>query len=125
MEYKKIAIVGSRTYSERLDIFCQKFFDEISRSSNIMIVSGGAKGADSMAELLAENYQLPFVKFPAQWDVHGKSAGFKRNAQIAEFSDMCVAFWDMKSKGTANTISLFQKLNKVVRIVDITRKDNN
>ena len=41
---------------------------------------------------------------PADWDLDGKSAGFKRNVKMAEYADALVAFWDGESKGTKHMI---------------------
>jgi len=70
------------------------------------IVSGTAKGADSLGERFANEYSLDIKRFPADWDKYGKSAGYIRNKQMAEYADGCVIFWDGKSKGTNHMINL-------------------
>lgn len=56
------------------------------------IVSGGAKGTDSLAEIYAEKYQLPLVVFKPDWQEYGRGAGIVRNREIIEAADIVVAF---------------------------------
>ena len=68
------------------------------------VISGGAKGADSLGEQFAKEFGYGRTIFLPQWDKYGKSAGFRRNQQIVDACDMVLAFWDGKSRGTADTI---------------------
>lgn len=68
------------------------------------IVSGGAIGADRLGEMYAKECDYNLKIFKANWDEHGKAAGPIRNKEMAEYSDMLIAFWDGKSKGTKNMI---------------------
>jgi hypothetical protein len=74
--------------------------------SNIEIVSGGAKGVDAMAEQFAQERNIPVKIFPADWKAYGRAAGRTRNAQMAEYGTMLIAFWDGKSPGTKSMIQL-------------------
>lgn len=106
----KVAIVGSRSFSDYdeflrlLGRFDRHDFDEI--------VSGGASGADSLAERFANFWKIPFRKVKPNWGKHGRSAGFQRDAIIISSVDMVIAFWDGKSKGTENDIELSRKFRK-------------
>jgi len=71
----------------------------------IEIVSGAAKGADTLGLKLAEMYGMPTKQFPADWDSYGKAAGPLRNREMAGYADALVAFWDGKSRGTKNMIT--------------------
>jgi len=73
------------------------------------IISGTAKGADKLGEQWAIANNVPLEKYPAKWDKYGKSAGYKRNAQMAEAAEALVALWDGKSKGTSHMIDLAKK----------------
>jgi hypothetical protein len=57
------------------------------------------------------------LHFPPDWKKYGKSAGYRRNKEMAEVADALVAFWDGKSKGTANMIDLMRKAGKPLKIV--------
>jgi len=109
-----IAIVGSRTFTD-YDLLLstiQKFKDEIDT-----IVSGGAAGADSLGKRFADYWQIASIIFPADWNKYGKSAGFRRNQHIVDYSDMVVAFWDGESKGTKDTIEKARVAKKPTFIV--------
>ena len=73
------------------------------------IISGGARGADRLGERWAEQMGLPLEIYPADWDKHGKSAGHKRNAEMAEVADALIALWDGQSRGTAGMIDLARR----------------
>ena len=71
-------------------------------------VCGKAKGADTLGEKFALKYGINIKYFPADWNKYGKSAGYKRNVEMAEYAKedngILVAFWDRKSKGTKHMI---------------------
>jgi len=81
------------------------------------IVSGTAGGADRLGERYAKDHNLECIRMPANWDLHGKSAGYRRNEQMACIADACVCFWDGKSRGTTHMIDLAKKKGLHVRVV--------
>lgn len=56
-------------------------------------------------------------QFPADWEKLGKKAGMVRNRLMAVAGDRLIAFWDGKSKGTANMIRLMHDLEKPYIVV--------
>jgi predicted Rossmann fold nucleotide-binding protein DprA/Smf involved in DNA uptake len=80
------------------------------------VVCGGAKGVDSIGEEWALIYGLPVVKFPADWNKYGLSAGPRRNRQMAEYAEALVAVWDGKSPGTKNMIDVARELGLTVYV---------
>jgi len=70
-----LAIVGSRTVTDME--FLKNIMKEIPEPS--MIISGGALGADSLAQNYAKKKGLPIKIIYPNWDLHKKAAGFKRN----------------------------------------------
>lgn len=109
-----VAIVGSRTFTD-YNLLCNSISNMINTGLKIgQIVSGGAKGADSLAERFSREHNIPLQVFRANWNIFGKSAGFKRNVDIVKNSDLVLAFWDGKSNGTKHTINLAHKLKKKV-----------
>lgn len=80
------------------------------------IVSGAARGVDTFAIEIGDQYKIPVKTFPADWDTHGKQAGYLRNAEMAEYADALIAIWDGKSPGTKMMIDLAQKKGRPVEI---------
>lgn len=114
----KIAIIGSRTFNN-YELLRQSL-DEFSFEANAdisLIVSGGAKGADSLGERYAQENDIETLIFLPDWKKHGKGAGFVRNQLIIDNSDFVIAFWDGKSKGTLSSINIAKKQKKGIRIV--------
>jgi hypothetical protein len=70
-----------------------------------------------LAATYAEEHRIPLIVFEADWNKHGKRAGFIRNTDIVMESDMIVAFWDGKSRGTADTIAKAKTLKKPTLII--------
>ena len=108
----KTAIIGSRTFNDYA-FMCKKLQD-----FNITeVISGGAKGADTLAEAYAIQFEIPLTVFLPNWNKHGKSAGFVRNKEIVEHAEVVVAFWDGYSKGTEHSINIARAMKKVVHII--------
>ncbi len=76
------------------------------------IVSGGAAGVDTFGEQWAYEANVDVKRFPAQWHKYGRSAGHRRNADMARYADRLIAFWDGQSKGTENMIRIMVDLKK-------------
>jgi len=114
----KLLIAGSRTvtdyakYKPLLYKFCCD--NEVEG-----IISGGARGADTIAKFFAEDTHLPFVEIKPEWDKLGKRAGFVRNQFLVDYCDQAILLWDGVSKGTAHTISLLKKTNKPYIIIEV------
>ena len=88
------------------------------KDHDVSIVSGMARGADALGAKFARANGVQLYEFPADWDKHGKRAGFMRNEQMGNFADGLVAFWDGKSKGTKHMIDFMQcSVAKPVHIV--------
>ena len=77
----------------------------------LTLICGMARGADLTAYKLFREVGLPVEMYPANWDEHGKQAGFIRNTQMADVADMLIAFWDGESRGTAHMIDTARKRN--------------
>ncbi|MDO4173503.1 MAG: SLOG family protein [Eubacteriales bacterium] len=96
----RVAIVGSRSISMDalpiLDQFMPKGVSEI--------VSGGAEGADQLAEAYARRNHLPCKVFRPDYERYHKSAPLQRNRSLIQYSDYVLVLWDGKSRGSANVI---------------------
>ncbi len=78
------------------------------------IVSGTANGVDKCGEKYAKEAGIKIAYFPADWDRFGKSAGHKRNAQMAEYGDHLLLIWDGQSRGSAGMKAIMERLGKPV-----------
>lgn len=109
----RITIGGCRYYNDydEFKSFVLECTKEICKKE-IVILSGHCSGADMMAEKYALEAGLGVEVYRAEWKRFGKAAGPKRNREMVEKSDMVIAFWDGKSKGTKNLIDVAKKLNK-------------
>lgn len=109
----KVIIAGSRSFDDydTLEEVCKEILAEYWDHRNIVIISGGAAGADYQGEVFAYQNQLSLSTFKAQWKQYGKVAGHLRNEVMAKEADMLIAFWDGASKGTENMIKLARKHN--------------
>lgn len=88
-------------------------------SSHPTVVSGGARGADRLGEKYAVENDLKLRQFPAEWDTYGKSAGYRRNVQMADYAEALLAFWDGESKGTKHMIDIALDKGLLVKVVRI------
>lgn len=113
----KLAIVGSRSWTDAekiekaiFDFWMNNQIDE----SDLIIVSGGARGADKIAENWADANGVPKIIHLPDWDKYGKSAGFVRNKLIVQDCDVLICFWDGTSKGCMNSVKVAKELGKKV-----------
>ena len=112
----KLIVAGSRGFTDKRRVF--EALDKLYKKRiDLEIVSGLAKGPDTYGKEWAEKNEVPLHKFPADWDRFGKSAGYKRNEEMAKFGDALAAFYDGKSKGTMHMINLAKKHGLKVAII--------
>ena len=119
MDKFRVIIFGSRDFNdyEMLELNCNYYFKN--KFPNIEIVSGKAKGADTLGERYAENYNLDVKEFPADWDLHGKSAGYIRNKEMGNYADAGIGFHMNNSRGTQYMINILKDLGKPVRVIKL------
>jgi predicted Rossmann fold nucleotide-binding protein DprA/Smf involved in DNA uptake len=111
----KLAVIGSRKFTN--EALLRHHLDEL-RPQLEAIVSGGARGADQMAERWAKDHGIETVIFLPDYDKFGRSAPLQRNHLIVAESDAVLAFLEGESRGTRYTIKVAEKANKPVTIVD-------
>ena len=131
----RVGIVGSRKYTNKKKIKDLIFELKQKPDTDVEIVSGGQRdGADGYAKKFALELDMKYVEFPPahyNWNMHCKLSAteynkpyyvtnyFKRNKQIAEYSDILVAFIPdgIESRGTMNTVEYARKNKKVIKII--------
>jgi len=70
------------------------------------VICGMARGVDSLGERWANESGVPVEYYPADWDRHGKRAGYVRNEEMADNADALIAIWDGESPGTESMIDI-------------------
>lgn len=114
----KLAIVGSRILEETdenlviLTEIVRRNIDNITE-----IVSGGARGADTLAQKFAEQEKIPMRVFPADWARFGKGAGPRRNQEIVDHCDKLLAFYvnEKNSTGTKDSVRRAKRVDKLLK----------
>jgi hypothetical protein len=112
----RLAIVGSRDFHNYT--YLENLLEPIKESIE-WIISGGAKGVDSLAEKYAARNFIPFLLFPANWEKYGKRAGFMRNQQIVDAADHMIALPTLESKGTRDSIRRAEVKGIPVQVFEI------
>lgn len=86
----------------------------------VTIISGCAPGADTLAIEYAERYNCNVKKFPANWSLHGKSAGPKRNQQMIDEGNPRLAIAFEGGAGTKDMVDRCRKNNIPIIMVKTT-----
>lgn len=111
----RIIIAGTRTFDDYglLEKEVSRTINRYDRDKGLIkIISGGAKGADTLGERFAKEKGYEIKRFLPDWECFGKKAGYLRNAEMACYSGddgnegVLIAFWDGESKGTKLMIDL-------------------
>lgn len=125
----KIAIIGSRLFNN-YEYMCNKISESFKEQNILMtditeIISGGAMGADKLAEKFADDNNIfkriikPDYKNPEMIKKYGKErwgkiAPLERNGDIIKLCDIVIAFPFSESNGTLDAIKKAKQLNKTV-----------
>ena len=109
----KVAVIGSRGLEvDHLEAYLPEDTTEI--------VSGGARGIDTCARNYAQLHGLKLTEFLPEYDKYGRGAPLRRNITIIEYSDLVLAFWDGRSRGTKYVIDNCKKQNTPVVVYRLT-----
>lgn len=91
--------------------------DRSLKKETLVIIQGGAKGADFLAKAWADWCGLEWEEYPADWKAHGKAAGHIRNAQMLEEGkpDLVVAL-----RGGVGTADMVRRAKKAgVEVIEV------
>jgi len=113
----KVIVAGSREFVD-YNLLEYKLDKLLINKSDVCIISGGARGADTLGDRYSKEHDMHLLIFKAGWDRYGKSAGYKRNTLMAKQADACVVFWDGKSKGSKHMIDIAKEFKIPVRVVE-------
>lgn len=109
----KVAVVGSRTVDERYyELLCSK----IPQGTSV-IISGGAKGADALAKIYAEENELEYIEFKPNYEKYGRAATIRRNKQIVSLADYVLVLWDGQSRGSSFVMKYCLKTHTPLKVL--------
>ena len=111
----KVLIVGSRSI-DAFDI-SSLVPDKVS-----LIISGGAKGIDTLAEKYADEHKISKLILLPQYSRYGKAAPIKRNQTMVDIADIIIIVWDGQSHGTKHTRQYAESKNKKVVLITVPEK---
>jgi hypothetical protein len=113
----RVIVAGSRSFMDGK--FMARSLDKLLArlDSGTVIVSGGARGADTLGEQYAADRGLGMMREPADWDRYGRAAGMIRNQHMSFLSSHLVAFWNGASPGTRAMIEIARSDRLQVRVV--------
>ena len=114
--FMKILIAGSRSIeSFQLEEYIP---DEVE-----LIISGGAKGVDTLAEQYADKHKISKLILRPDYKRYGKAAPLIRNKKMIELADTVIVIWDGESRGTKFTIDYAKSIGKEVIQINTNNKD--
>jgi len=111
----KIGIVGNREGWIYWQV--QDTLKELGLYKSDVIVSGGAKGIDIMAQWIAKEIGAQLIIFYPDPKKPSPQRYFDRNKRIVLESDIVVAFDRKEHSGTLNTINYAKEIKKPLIIV--------
>lgn len=108
----KIAVIGGREFTD--EKLMNRILTDFVKPED-EIISGGAKGADSMAEKWSKEHNIKFQAFKPEANQEYYFA--KRNSEVADACDILIAFPDKNSHGTYHTVGLAIGYKKRVIVI--------
>lgn len=113
----KLIVAGSRGFKNQ-DLIWERLSTLTKDHIDLTIISGTAQGADRIGELWAIRHNVPLIRMPAHWNLHGRRAGYIRNEEMAKIATHCLCFWDLKSPGTKHMIDIARRYGLPTQIID-------
>lgn len=114
---RRILVTGSRDWERRGVI--EYALKEHAQPGDVLVSGHAPHGADRMAEEYWSARGGAVETWPADWETHGRRAGFVRNAEmVLSGVDVCLAFIRNGSRGASMTADYAEKSGvPVVRYV--------
>ena len=113
----RVLVCGGRDFND-YDLL-ESVLDTISSEVGVFqIISGCAKGADTLAIQYANKHEYPLREFPADWDKHGKAAGPIRNKQMLDEGRPNIVIAFPGGRGTADMVNRSKKVG--IEVIEIS-----
>lgn len=121
----RLGIVGSRTFPA---LIVERYVDQL--APDTVVITGGwmaykgypcveaTPGVDRIAWRAAEKKGLVTVLCTGSSTLMENKAGLQRNPTIVNLSEYIVAFWDLKSRGTMDTLRHCQAQQRSVLCIN-------
>ena len=109
----RVAIIGSRSIVLKQERDILAYLPE----QTTEIISGGAEGADQLAERVASFLRIPITVFRPDYARYHRRAPLERNLDIIRRADHVIALWDGHSRGTAHVIDHCIKEYKPIQVL--------
>ncbi len=109
----KIIIAGSRTIINMNLLIKAIKLSSFEITSTDEIVSGGARGVDTLGEKYAKQNNIKLTIFKPNWDKYGIKGGVIRNTQMSRYAD-CAIVVHCGSKGSIDMINKMKKLKNIL-----------
>lgn len=118
----RVIVTGSRDWNDERAIRLALALVTQYHGHELTIVHGACPtGADAIADRVASEWGggMKVERHPADWEKHGKAAGFIRNKEMVDLgAGLVLAFQKNKSRGTQHTINLARKAGVEVRVYE-------
>lgn len=126
MNEMKVIIAGSRGFMDAglMAYILSGVMDRAEQRGDVVktIISGMAQGADRHGWLWARKYGISCLEMPADWQQHGRRAGYLRNVEMAQQATHCIIFWNGSSPGSRHMIRIARNHGLKVMVVYYTEE---
>lgn len=114
----KLLVCGGRDFYDEAELR-RAMNAAVAGESDVLVIHGGARGADSLAGRIAKARGVPVRVFPADWDRHGRGAGPKRNQQMLDEGKPDLVLAAPGGVGTADMIRRAKAAG--IRVIEIAK----
>lgn len=115
---KRMLVCGGRNYAdlERMTVFMREGAKRlgVTGPDDLLVIHGKARGADTLAGIVARASGVAVHEFPADWTKHGKRAGYVRNQQMLDEGKPDLVVAAPGGRGTDMMVEIAQKAGVAV-----------
>lgn len=90
-----------------------------------LIITGGAKGVDTLAEAWAAERGIPTLTVKPRYEKYGRAAPILRDEEMVDMADAVLVIWDGVSRGSRHTADYARKRGKPLTVVTVGPKSDS